>query len=239
MAPRCSATLQTLRHLQRTALETVCTLVNRDRRQGQLHVGAQRAVGWLARLTGEALHLPRAACRPWNGPACCTTWARSACPSDCSTSPVRSPRRVRADERARSDRPTTCSDPWRNSSRCSRRCCTITRTTTARAIRPACGASRSRWRPASSTSSTSLTPSRPPGRTAPGLDSPGRGAAAGRGGRRDRPGTHQRLSGRAGTRTDHRPDGFRARLSTWPRPGSLRTGRGWPALGGFAVKAGH
>ncbi len=49
----------TLRHLQRTALETVCTLVNAiDAKDNYTSAHSER-VGWLARLTGEALQFPR------------------------------------------------------------------------------------------------------------------------------------------------------------------------------------
>ena len=51
----------TMRHLQRTALETVCTLVNAiDAKDNYTSAHSER-VGGLARLTGEALDLPRTA----------------------------------------------------------------------------------------------------------------------------------------------------------------------------------
>jgi HD-GYP domain-containing protein (c-di-GMP phosphodiesterase class II) len=49
----------TVRHLQRTALETVCTLVNAiDAKDNYTSAHSER-VGGLARLTGEALELPK------------------------------------------------------------------------------------------------------------------------------------------------------------------------------------
>ena len=48
-----------IRHLQRTALETVCTLVNAIDAKDNYTSSHSERVGWLARLAGEALGLPR------------------------------------------------------------------------------------------------------------------------------------------------------------------------------------